>query len=295
MKAPTDTSGMGTLRTCRSRETRRLTLGVLRQLPTALTPVLGIAAILAAPRIARAFDRRGLPGNVIALGLVVGTAIFVGFVVWTSFPKGRRAREMATSARALGLRYRSGFRLPTSLRAMPSLSAPGWDRAFVNLVAGRWNDREVLVFDVGVASASGYSTTEWITCSATELELDAARVAVEPIGRPVIPEGGGLSRVRSESAEFDARYRVLSDDPSFASAIIDARMMQWLLGLPGQNAFGFAGRWALCSSPQARPTEIEDLLGTLDGLVTHVPRVATSLSPSKDPGLPPPGKLHRSM
>jgi hypothetical protein len=87
----------------------------------------------------------------------------------------------------------------------------------------------------------------------------------------------GFPDIEFESEEFNRRFTVKSQDPRFASAFVDQRMMRYLMGLGNGWAFGVAGDRAMVWADRLRPTEVIMLLGVAKGFSDHVPRVVSSL------------------
>ena len=99
----------------------------------------------------------------------------------------------------------------------------------------------------------------------------------------VVPERFG-SRVRdaigsdqlgTESETFNQTFDFRSADPRFASAIVDARMMQWLLDQPSGTGFEVLDGRLMVFRPRA-VTSLNDLARTVqvfDAFLEHVPGV----------------------
>jgi len=86
-----------------------------------------------------------------------------------------------------------------------------------------------------------------------------------------------LDDLELELEEFNRAFDVKAKDRRFAVALVDQRMMRFLLGTDPAFAFEACGRWLLCSSKRRRPSELVPLLGTLKGFRDHVPRVVFDL------------------
>ncbi len=86
----------------------------------------------------------------------------------------------------------------------------------------------------------------------------------------------GLRDVQFEVEEFNRRFNVVSDDPLFATTVIDQRMMQILLaGAPYLFHLGLAEDWlAVRSIMHAQFDGIQSMLGLLRDFVDHIPKVA---------------------
>ena len=244
-------------------------------------PLLIFGTLIAAPTVATAADRHGLPGTAIGLGMVACLAILAAVAVRGSFPHLRRRRSMVREARSLGLRRVGRFRLSRSQLSLPALGASGPTRYFESLVAGHRDGQSVFVVDYAIGNDSGYVPMHPRTCALGHLDTQVPALIVEPRSLLGLPEPHAAMTQRSfESGEFDHRYRVWTADARFAEAFIDARMMAWMIDLSGDWSFEVAGSWALCGSGRLAPDRLAELLSNLDGFLAHVPHVVSSLYPA---------------
>ena len=94
--------------------------------------------------------------------------------------------------------------------------------------------------------------------------------------------------IGTESEAFDRRFRILTVDRAAAVAIVDQRMMAWLLDGPSDLAFETAGPWLVCSAPAGPVAQRDGLIAAVVDLRDHLPRVSASLFPVRDPGFGPP-------
>ena len=66
----------------------------------------------------------------------------------------------------------------------------------------------------------------------------------------------------TESEEFNRRYAVRADDPRFASAILDARMIGWILSLPSNTGFEILDGRLLCFVARRELGDVEHAMST---------------------------------
>jgi hypothetical protein len=172
----------------------------------------------------------------------------------------------------------------TSLRGLAIEGGVG------NLVVLEAGGDEILVFDRWRAAAAGYERAEWRTVAALRVPIDVPRLVIHPRRhRFRMPEGDvGLASIGSESGTFDRRFRVLATDRGAAVAIVDPRMMTWLLAQPRAVTYEAAGSWLVCSKRMGRRRDLDALVASAVGFRDHLPRVATSFYPALDPGFPRP-------
>jgi hypothetical protein len=88
----------------------------------------------------------------------------------------------------------------------------------------------------------------------------------------------GREGIEFELERFNRAFEVRSGDPRFAHALIDAPMIEWLLGLPEGTGFEILGRTVLAIVPRPTFDVARVALGTLDAFLARVPPVVASLS-----------------
>ena len=88
-------------------------------------------------------------------------------------------------------------------------------------------------------------------------------------------------------------FTVRCADRRFATALLDARLLELLVGTHGELSFELKGRWLLVSAPPVRPPLVPGLIGVAEAFVAAIPKVVWDLYPSTfvdDKGQPlPPG------
>jgi hypothetical protein len=96
-----------------------------------------------------------------------------------------------------------------------------------------------------------------------------------------------------ESEEFNRLFAVYCRDRRFATALLDAGMLELLLSTRGELNVELKGRWLLVWTNPVRPTLVPGLLGVAERIVAAIPGVVWELYPSPfvdDRGRPlPPG------
>lgn len=65
-----------------------------------------------------------------------------------------------------------------------------------------------------------------------------------------------------------------SPDRRFAHALVDARMMAWLLDEAGSYAFEVCGPWVLAYGPRVAPDDVAGMLDRAVDFVANIPRMA---------------------
>jgi hypothetical protein len=120
-----------------------------------------------------------------------------------------------------------------------------------------------------------YESTDWSFCAATTTELDGPTVQIYP-RHLSLDERELYQELALESDEFDRVWRVRTDDLRFASAVVDQRMMAWLLDQEPVVSFDLGGRWAMAVSHRDGADVAAELVASLDGFLMRVPRAAFS-------------------
>jgi hypothetical protein len=83
-----------------------------------------------------------------------------------------------------------------------------------------------------------------------------------------------------ESEEFNRLFVVRCHDRRFATALLDARLIELLVGTRGELSFEIKGRWLLVSAPPVKPSLVPGLIGVAEAFVEAIPKVVWELYPS---------------
>ncbi len=197
--------------------------------------------------------------------------------------KRRRREELARMARQLGLEFS-----PTDVLGCLDLPfrllSRGDGRGVENVMWGTWQQMPVREFDYWYYEESTDSkghrsrTYHRFSCAVTELEAACSPITISRENLLTrLADAIGLDDLEFELEEFNRAFNVKAKDRRFAVALVDQRMMRYLLGTDPGFAFEVCGRWILCYGKRRRPTELIPLLGTLKGFRDHVPRVVFDL------------------
>lgn len=217
---------------------------------------------------------------------LIAVAVFFGLlfvlVRWRDQP---RRRAMEAEARRLRMRWTAEDRLGLLDQSFQLFrSTRPFYGEVENVVSGSWHDFEVRSFD------HSYSVSE-----DERRLLSCVQIAI-PGGWPtlVIRPETGFTRVADlavpdiafESEVFNRAFAVRCHDRAFASALVDPRMMEWLLSLDPRWSFEIDGTWILGYRDQVQPWEIEVVLETVGSFIRRIPRAVTSLYPEAMPPRP---------
>jgi hypothetical protein len=197
--------------------------------------------------------------------------------------KQRRRQELGRMAQQLGLAFSpvdelGCVNLPFRLLAL------GDGRGVENVMWGTWQGMPVREFDYWyydeTTDAQGRRSRSYhrFSCAVTEIEAACSPVAISRENLLTrLADAIGLDDLEFELEGFNRAFDVRAKDRRFAVALIDQRMMRFLLGTDPAFGFEVCARWLLCYSRRRRPTELVPLLGTLKGFRDHVPRVVYDL------------------
>ena len=226
------------------------------------------------------------------IGLAIAAVVAIGVISW--YLKKKRREELATVAGRLGMQFSAED--PFGLLRLPfALLEKGDGRGTENVLWGSWESLEVKEFDywyyVESTDSKGNRTRSYhrFSCAVTDLRLTAPHLTVTREGMFTrLADHMGFPDIQFESEDFNRAFQVKSPDREFATAVIDQRMMAWLIQSSGRCGFELEGSSILCFSRKLKPPDLTPLLGTLKGFCDHVPRAAYSLygsgSGSRDVG-----------
>jgi hypothetical protein len=214
-----------------------------------------------------------------ALVFVLFAVVVIGVAVGGYYFKMRRRDELAVFAQQHGLEYavNDPFGLvDTSF----TLFTKGDGRGCENVLWGRWQDLPVAVTDFWYYDEStdskGSRTRTYHRFSVAEVQV-AAWMPHVSIGRENLLtsaiEHAGFHDIEFESEDFNRTFRVKGEDREFAFKLVDARMMRWLLSIPGGFGLEVQGPKFIVYSKKLGPTELIPLFGTAKGFHQHIPRL----------------------
>ena len=212
-------------------------------------------------------------------------AVLVGLVLYLSYlAKQRRTQGFIQMAHQLNLTYSASDAF--GLLGYPfELFQRGDGRGVENVVYGDWQETHVIAFDYWyyVESSNGKTTTRTyyrFDCVLVPVDADCVRLQIGP-ETFASKVAGALSfhDQQFESEAFNDAFKVECDDPRFATAMIDARMMEWLLAHATEYTFEAVGNRVLVAGPKIDPLALTALLGVARGFVQHVPKVVSSMYP----------------
>jgi hypothetical protein len=229
----------------------------------------------------------GAQGILVFVGIV---AFIVGCIWLGIYAKKQRRRALAAIAAKLGLQYSRDD--PYALDNFPfALFEKGDGRGCNNVLAGSWQGLDVRAFDYWyydeTTSSKGGSSRSYhfFSCVETTLDMVASHVTLthETLFTR-LADHIGFADIQFESEQFNRMFRVKCDDSKFATDLVDARMMQWLLATQGAWSFELLDNSVLLYSNRLAPQKVPLMLVAMQQFLQHVPRVMRQLYPAPGPG-----------
>ena len=154
-----------------------------------------------------------------------------------------------------------------------------------NIVSDRGRDGGVRAFDFWYQDSGderALGPRRGFTCATVPLWFTCPRLRVAP--RDLVDDLSGAlggPEIRLELEEFDRRFRVESEDGRFAVAFLDQRMMEALLGLPGDVTVDVNEDVLLLWAPKLPAEQVLLLFDAAVAIRRRIPRVVASLFPSR--------------
>lgn len=213
-------------------------------------------------------------------------AVAVGVIAYGFYAKLQRQKEMASFASSQGLDFSVQDPFGT-LHEPFTLFRKGDGRGVENVLWGVWHDLELRAFDYWYYEESTDSngrrskTYHRFDCVLAPLDARCPRLTIaEENVLTRIADALTFRDLEFESEAFNRRFNVTGDDPHFATALCDARMMDWLLRNGDGYSFEVLGDRMLCWCRRVRPSGIVGLLGTAKAFRAQIPDVVRSLYPN---------------
>jgi hypothetical protein len=222
--------------------------------------------------------------EVVALFVVVG-AVFGLFGYLKYQARQRRIRGVMTVAQRVGFTFTRDD--VDRVVDMPfKLFVEGDGRKLELVMSGTHNERPLRIFDYWYYEESsdgqGHRSRSYHRFTCALLTLPAACPPLRLTHEDFLTRLGshlGLHDVEFEYEDFNRRFRVKCNEQKFAFALLDGRMMQWLLEADTFESLEVVGPWVLLAAKQLEPERWLDLGTWLDQFHGHVPPVVYTTYP----------------
>jgi hypothetical protein len=220
--------------------------------------------------------------------VLIGLAVAAG--IWLSYyVKRKRRQDLQRAAAQLGLQFSAEDTFGLVNRPF-ELFDRGDGRGCENVMWGTWKELDVTEFDYWYyeqsSDSKGRTSRTYHRFSSALIDIDALCPHLT-IGRETfftrMADHFGFRDIEFESEEFNRAMTVQGTDPKFATDLIDARMMRWLLEAKGWS-FELHDRSILCFGNRQRPDAVPLVILALRAFRDHIPRVVWELYRSPSPG-----------
>jgi len=219
------------------------------------------------------------------LGLLAVLAVAVVSIVLSFYLKAKRREAFRAFALQHGLEFAEGD--PFGLLDWPfDLFRRGDGRGIDHVLWGTWRGTAMQAFDywyyTETTDSKGRRSRSYRRFSCALVEVPAAFPHLEIAREGLftrLADHVGLEDIEFESPEFNRRYNVKAKDRKFAYELLDARMLEWLVGFDQGLAFEVMGNRVLAYVSRAKPSGLLGLIGTAVMFRDHIPNVAWGLYP----------------
>lgn len=223
----------------------------------------------------------------VQLAVVAAT---VGLLAWAAYRLriAPRRASFGGQAREAGLQARAGDPLGLLDQPFSLFHRAATARDLENTAWGPWHGRQVIVADYWYVPSSNASRDDYrrFVCVLDQARRGWPDLAVVPTSvattmRDAVAHGG----VDMESERFNRAFDVRTHDRRFASTLLDARMIEWLLQQASGVGFEVVDGRLMVFEPR-RTSSVDDVrrvLERFDVLIEHVPAVVPALFPGGSP------------
>src|SRR5437879_695324 len=186
------------------------------------------------------------------LVVILVLAVVAAGIWYSYYRKQQRRKALALFANQYGLTYSQDD--PFGIIGYPfHLFSMGDGRGCENLVYGEWQgipvqEADFWYYDESTDSQGRRSKSyHYYSVVVAGVGIDApasVRISKESL-LTKLADHVGLHDIEFESEQFNKAFNVKAQDREFCFKLVDARMMQWLLGTGGGFEFEVAGPWLL--------------------------------------------------
>jgi hypothetical protein len=144
-----------------------------------------------------------------------------------------------------------------------------------NVVSGEWKGLHLRYADYEYWVRGRRAQTSYRSILLFDLPIDAPQTTIRRENVLTrVADAAGVEDIDFESEEFNRTYRVSSEVPGFARALVDARMMAWLLDEAKHSGFELLGSTVLVYYFLFDdPRDLDWFLDRAIGFRDHLPRV----------------------
>jgi hypothetical protein len=247
-----------------------------------------VAAVAAGVLFAGLLAAMAITGDGGRVALVAVVLWVGGYLLVSRFLRASRRPAVEAEARRLGLSFsrRDPFRvLDSDFHPFLHFGKLPGSQGVENVVWGERAGREVRAFEYWRPVAEDEPIR--YSCAMVRIPNGWPSLLVRRKGRfDVARSVAGLGGQELELEDFNRVFEVRSDDGRLASAIVDQRMMSWLLESDPVLGFQLQHGWLLAWMPRLPPQEIERVLTMVERFHEQIPRAVWSLYGDGSPATP---------
>ncbi len=170
--------------------------------------------------------------------IFLGVCLVIGLVIWSFIrrSKQRDALRQFASRRGLQFSQHDAWDIPEQLGGF-GLMQEGHGRDAGNVLWGNHAGAQVRLFEYEYKTGSGKNqTTHSYCCVSWRLPVRLSGLVIRPEGLfDTLAEWFGYNDIDFESSQFSRKYHVSGQDREEVYAVIDPRMMEFLLGAEVKN------------------------------------------------------------
>lgn len=216
---------------------------------------------------------------------ILAALVAIGVGIYKLVAAQKRREAFFRLANRLGFTYsREG---PEGIVHLPfALFREGDGRGVENVLAGTVENRPVRLFDYWYydehtdSDGDRHRSYERFSCATTTIAASGPPLVLKREGfLSRLADHAGFRDIELESEEFNRRYELKCDDRRFAVALVDARMIQWLLDHGEECRYEVVGDRLLCATKRCPPDRMPWVLDQLHAFRDHVPSVVGELYP----------------
>jgi hypothetical protein len=211
--------------------------------------------------------------------------VAIGVAIFSYYAKLQRQRELGSIAAGQGL----DFSIADPFRTLDepfTLFERGDGRGVENVMWGTWHGCDLRAFDYWYYDESTDSngnrskTYHRFDCALTTVDALCPRLTIEHENVLTrLADALSFHDIDFESEDFNRRFTVKASERRFATALCDARMMEWLMQHGDGYSFEIVGDRMMIWCSRVDPAGIVHVLGTASTFRQHIPAVVSSLYP----------------
>ncbi|MFH0965877.1 MAG: hypothetical protein V2A58_17910 [Planctomycetota bacterium] len=200
--------------------------------------------------------------------------VIVGLAVYGFYLSAKRRKELEGWARSRGLRFDPSKDSGMDCRyGSFKCLQQGSERYAYNVMTGKHAGLGVTAFDYHYTTGSGKNRSDhYFSAAIVRSGLPLKLLRIRPEGfLDKVGEFFGLDDIDFESAEFSRTFHVTSPDKRWAYAVIDQRMMEYLIAAPRFSLELAVMDVIAWRERRFRPADFDAAIGVIEGMLRRLP------------------------